>query len=600
MESRMNIHQFDVIVVGAGGAGLMAGLYASRSAKTAVISKLYPTRSHTGTAQGGISAALGNLEEDRVEWHTYDSVKGSDYLGDQDAIEFMCQEAPEAVLELEHMGLPFDRTAEGKISQRPFGGHTNNETGKPVSRACHAADRTGHMILQTLYQQCLKNKVNFFDEYQVLDLLTVNGKTVGVVAVELSTGELHTFHCKAVILATGGHGRIFEVTSNAYAYTGDGAAMILRHGLPLEDMEFFQFHPTGIYKLGILITEGVRGDGGVLINGKGERFMPKYAPKVKDLASRDVVSRAIYTEIREGRGVNGSNYVYLDVRPETVNKFAELDGRTNPDGSKYVVTGEQILKKLPDIIDFCRVYLGIDPVTQMMPIQPTAHYSMGGIPTNKYGEVVIDDKNTLFPGLYAAGECACVSVHGGNRLGTNSLLDLVVFGKYAGLRAAEYAGKVEFENLPPNADAGVRSEFDAFRQEVGQENAFDIATEMKKVMFDLVGIYRNEQDMQTAIDKVRELQLRYKRIKITDTGKIFNTELISAWELGNMLELAEVIAVSALNRKESRGGHSREDYPNRDDKEWLKHTLVSKQASEITIGYKPVSITKYQPKERVY
>ncbi len=596
----MNIHQFDVIVVGAGGAGLMAGLYASRSAKTAVISKLYPTRSHTGTAQGGISAALGNLEEDRVEWHTYDSVKGSDYLGDQDAIEFMCQEAPEAVLELEHMGLPFDRTAEGKISQRPFGGHTNNETGKPVSRACHAADRTGHMILQTLYQQCLKNKVNFFDEYQVLDLLTVNGKTVGVVAVELSTGELHTFHCKAVILATGGHGRIFEVTSNAYAYTGDGAAMILRHGLPLEDMEFFQFHPTGIYKLGILITEGVRGDGGVLINGKGERFMPKYAPKVKDLASRDVVSRAIYTEIREGRGVNGSNYVYLDVRPETVNKFAELDGRTNPDGSKYVVTGEQILKKLPDIIDFCRVYLGIDPVTQMMPIQPTAHYSMGGIPTNKYGEVVIDDKNTLFPGLYAAGECACVSVHGGNRLGTNSLLDLVVFGKYAGLRAAEYAGKVEFENLPPNADAGVRSEFDAFRQEVGQENAFDIATEMKKVMFDLVGIYRNEQDMQTAIDKVRELQLRYKRIKITDTGKIFNTELISAWELGNMLELAEVIAVSALNRKESRGGHSREDYPNRDDKEWLKHTLVSKQASEITIGYKPVSITKYQPKERVY
>lgn len=596
----MNIHQFDVIVVGAGGAGLMAGLYASRSAKTAVISKLYPTRSHTGTAQGGISAALGNLEEDRVEWHTYDSVKGSDYLGDQDAIEFMCQEAPEAVLELEHMGLPFDRTAEGKISQRPFGGHTNNETGKPVSRACHAADRTGHMILQTLYQQCLKNKVNFFDEYQVLDLLTVNGKTVGVVAVELSTGELHTFHCKAVIFATGGHGRIFEVTSNAYAYTGDGAAMILRHGLPLEDMEFFQFHPTGIYKLGILITEGVRGDGGVLINGKGERFMPKYAPKVKDLASRDVVSRAIYTEIREGRGVNASNYVYLDVRPETVNKFAELDGRTNPDGSKYVVTGEQILKKLPDIIDFCRVYLGIDPVTQMMPIQPTAHYSMGGIPTNKYGEVVIDDKNTLFPGLYAAGECACVSVHGGNRLGTNSLLDLVVFGKYAGLRAAEYAGKVEFENLPPNADAGVRSEFEAFRQEGGQENAFDIATEMKKVMFDLVGIYRNEQDMQTAIDKVRELQLRYKRIKITDTGKIFNTELISAWELGNMLELAEVIAVSALNRKESRGGHSREDFPNRDDKEWLKHTLVSKQASEIKIGYKPVSITKYQPKERVY
>jgi succinate dehydrogenase / fumarate reductase, flavoprotein subunit len=447
MVSSMNNHQFDVIVVGAGGAGLMAGLYGSRTAKIAIISKLYPTRSHTGAAQGGISAALGNLEEDRVEWHTYDSVKGSDYLGDQDAIEFMCQEAPQAVLELEHMGLPFDRTPEGRISQRPFGGHTNNDTGKPVRRACHAADRTGHMILQTLYQQCLKNKVNFFDEYQVLDLLIVNGKAVGVIAVELSTGELHTFHAKSVIIATGGHGRIFEVTSNAYAYTGDGAAMLLRKGLPLEDMEFFQFHPTGIYKLGILITEGVRGDGGVLINGKGERFMPKYAPKVKDLASRDVVSRAIYTEIREGRGINGSNYVYLDVRPESVNRYAELDGRTNPDGSKYVVTGDEILHKLPDIIDFCRVYLGVDPVTQMMPIQPTAHYTMGGIPTNKFGEVVTDDKHTPFPGLYAAGECACVSVHGGNRLGTNSLLDLVVFGKYAGLKAAEYANQAEFEML---------------------------------------------------------------------------------------------------------------------------------------------------------
>jgi succinate dehydrogenase / fumarate reductase flavoprotein subunit len=535
-----------------------------------------------------------------VEWHTYDSVKGSDYLGDQDAIEFMCQEAPQAVLELEHMGLPFDRTVDGLISQRPFGGHTNNETGKPVSRACHAADRTGHMILQTLYQQCLKNQVNFFDEYQVLDLLIVNGKAAGVVAVELSTGKLHTFHAKAVIIATGGHGRIFEVTSNAYAYTGDGAAMVLRQGLPLEDMEFFQFHPTGIYKLGILITEGVRGDGGVLINGKGERFMPKYAPKVKDLASRDVVSRAIYTEIRAGNGINGSNYVYLDVRPETVNKFAELDGRTNPDGSRYMVTGEQILKKLPDIIDFCRVYLGVDPITQMMPIQPTAHYTMGGIPTNKYGEVVIDDKHTLFPGLYAAGECACVSVHGGNRLGTNSLLDLVVFGKHAGLRAAEYARQADFENLPQDVEANVMSLFDDLRYGVGKENVFDITTEMKKVMFDLVGIYRNEKDMQTAIDKVRELQQRYKQVKITDTGLIFNTELINAWELGNMLELAEVIAVSALNRKESRGGHSREDYPNRDDKDWLKHTLVSKQANEIKIGYKPVTITKYQPKERVY
>ncbi len=303
----MNLHEFDVVVVGAGGAGLMAGLYASRGAKTAVISKLYPTRSHTGAAQGGISAAFGNLEEDKPEWHTYDTVKGSDYLGDQDAIEFMCNEAIDAVLELEHMGLPFDRTPEGRILQRNFGGHTNNVTGKPVRRACHAADRTGHMILQTLYQQCLKNKVTFFDEFEVLDILLVNGQVAGIVGLELATGELHTFHCKAAIFATGGHGRIFQVTSNAYAYTGDGAAVLLRRGIPLEDMEFFQFHPTGIYKLGILITEGVRGEGGVLINGKGERFMPKYAPNVKDLASRDVVSRAIYTEIREGRGVNGQN-----------------------------------------------------------------------------------------------------------------------------------------------------------------------------------------------------------------------------------------------------------------------------------------------------
>jgi succinate dehydrogenase / fumarate reductase, flavoprotein subunit len=595
-----NVHQFDVIVVGAGGAGLMAGLYASRGAKTAVISKLYPTRSHTGAAQGGISAALGNYEEDRPEWHTYDTVKGSDYLGDQDAIEFMTNEAIDAVLELEHMGLPFDRTPEGKISQRPFGGHTNNETGKPVRRACHAADRTGHMILQTLYQQCLKNKVNFFDEFQVLDFLIVNGKTAGVVAVALATGELHTFHAKAVILATGGHGRIFEVTSNAYAYTGDGAAVLLRRGLPLEDMEFFQFHPTGIYKLGILITEGVRGEGGVLINGSGERFMPKYAPSVKDLASRDVVSRAIYTEIREGRGVNGRNYVYLDVRPEAVNKYAAMDGRTNPDGSPYTITGEQVLQKLPDIIDFCRVYLGVDPITQLMPIQPTAHYTMGGIPTNKYGEVVVDGNNTVFPGLYAAGECACVSVHGANRLGTNSLLDLVVFGKHAGLKAAEYAKQAEFSNLSTDAEADARSQFQTLKNGSGKENAFTISIEMKKVMFEDVGIYRNGTIMESALDKILELKERFKHVHVTDTGKIFNTELLNAWELGNMLDVAELVTVCALNRTESRGGHSREDYPERDDQHWLKHTLAWKENGKVRVDYKPVVITKYQPKARVY
>ena len=596
----VNVHQFEVIVIGAGGAGLMAGLYASRGARTAVISKLYPTRSHTGAAQGGISAALGNYEEDKPEWHIYDTVKGSDYLGDQDAIEFMCNEAIDTVLELEHMGLPFDRTPEGRISQRPFGGHTNNETGKPVRRAAHAADRTGHMILQTLYQQCIKNKVTFFDEFQVLDFIVVDGRAAGVVAVELATGELYTFHAKAVIFATGGYGRIFEVTSNAYAYTGDGASILLRRGIPLEDMEFFQFHPTGIYKLGILITEGARGEGAVLINGNGERFMPKYAPTVKDLASRDVVSRAILTEIKEGRGINGKNYVYLDIRPETVNKFAAEDGRTNPDGSPYKMTGDTVLQKIPDIVDFCRVYLGVDPVTQMMPIQPTAHYAMGGIPTNKYGEVVVDDIGTTVPGLFAAGECACVSVHGANRLGTNSLLDIVVFGKHAGLKAAEYAKQADYGKLPQDAEASAMSEFEALRNGSGKASVYDLSNEMKKVMFSEVGIYRDGSAMEDAIDRIQELKEKYKHVKVSDTGKIFNTELLNAWELGNMLDIAEVVAMSALNRTESRGGHSREDYPNRDDVNWLKHTLIRKTNGKFETSYKPVVITKYQPKARVY
>jgi succinate dehydrogenase / fumarate reductase flavoprotein subunit len=498
------------------------------------------------------------------------------------------------------MGLPFDRTPEGKISQRPFGGHTNNITGKPVRRAAHAADRTGHMILQTLYQQCLKNNVTFFDEYEVLDFLMTDGRATGVVAVALATGEMHTFHAKAVILATGGHGRIFEVTSNAYAYTGDGAAVLFRRGIPLEDMEFFQFHPTGIYKLGILITEGARGEGAVLINGKGERFMPKYAHTVKDLASRDVVSRAIYTEIKAGRGVDGKNYVYLDIRPETVNKYAALDGRTNPDGSPYTITGETVLKKIPDIVDFCRVYLGVDPVTQMMPTQPTAHYTMGGIPTNKYGEVVIDDKGTTFPGLFAAGECACVSVHGANRLGTNSLLDLVVFGKHAGLKAAEYAKGADLGKLSPDAEAGARSQIAALREGSGKENAYDIANEMKDVMFSDVGVYRTGSGMEEALDKLLELKERYKNVKVSDTGKIFNTELLNAWELGNMLDVAEAVTVSALNRTESRGGHAREDYPERDDEHWLKHSLIVRKNGKLEISYKPVVITKFEPKARVY
>ncbi len=597
----MKKHQFDVIVIGAGGAGLMAALYASKTANTAVISKLYPTRSHTGTAQGGVGAALANEEEDHWEWHTFDSVKGSDYLGDQDSIEFMCYEAVQAVYELEHYGLPFSRTADGKIAQRPFGGHTNNVTGKPVRRACYAADRTGHMILQTLYQQCLKNNVNFYDEFQVVDLLVVNGAAAGVVAIELGTSELHVFHAKSVILATGGHGRVWDITSNAYAYTGDGIAITMRHGIPMEDMEFFQFHPTGIYKLGILITEGVRGEGGVLINGKGERFMERYAPRVKDLASRDVISRAMYLEIKAGNGINGQNYLYLDVRPETVNKYAALDGRKRLDGSPYTMTGEEIIAKLPDIVDFARTYLGVDPIAQPMPVQPTAHYTMGGIPTNKYGEVVIDANNTVMPGLYAAGEVACVSVHGANRLGTNSLLDLIVFGKHSGLRAAEFTQGANFQPLPADPTEFTRAQIDAITNAQGNEKILEISGKMKAVMMDCVGMFRTGEGMQSALETVRELRERYKHIPLHDQGKIFNTEMINLWELGNLLEIAEVVTVCALARTESRGAHARDDYPKRDDVNWLKHTLSwVKPDGQIELGYKPVVITKYQPKERVY
>jgi len=596
----MKTHQFDVVVVGAGGAGLMAALYASKSANTAVLSKLYPTRSHTGAAQGGVGAALGNIEEDHPEWHFFDSVKGSDYLGDQDAIEFMCNEAVQAVYELEHMGLPFSRTPDGKIAQRPFGGHTNNITGKPVPRACYAADRTGHMILQTLYQQCLKNKVNFYDEYQVVDLLLVKGHATGVVAIQLATGEFHIFHAKAIIFATGGHGRIWEITSNAYAYTGDGVAITFRRGIPAQDMEFFQFHPTGIFKLGILITEGVRGEGGILLNGEGERFMTRYAPTVKDLASRDVISRAMYLEMQAGRGINGKRYLHLDVRPETVNKYAALDERKRPDGTPYVVTAEEILSKLPDIVDFCRTYLGVDPIAQPMPVQPTAHYAMGGIPTNKYGEVVIDEDNTVLPGLYAAGEVACVSIHGANRLGTNSLLDLIVFGKHAGLRAAEYALGASFQRLPADAADFSRAQFDALLNNTGSEKAAQLGVEMKEVMNDHVAMFRTEQGMQKALEKIHELQERFKNVQLGDRGKIFNTDLLNAWELGNLLDLAEVTTVSALARQESRGAHAREDFPKRDDVNWLKHTLATKSQSGIDLRYKPVMITRFQPKERVY
>jgi succinate dehydrogenase / fumarate reductase flavoprotein subunit len=592
----MKTHLFDAVIVGAGGAGLMTALYASRGANVAVVSKLYPTRSHTGTAQGGIGAALGNLEEDHWEWHAYDTVKGSDYLADQDAVDVLCKEAIETVIELEHMGLPFDRLPNGRISQRRFGGHTNNETGKPVMRACHAADRTGHMILQTLYQQCIKNQVKFFDEFHVVDLIRVDDTVRGVIAYEIATGELHVFHSKAVHFATGGWGRCWDVTSNAHSLTGDGTAICLRNDVPLEDMEFFQFHPTGIFKLGILITEGVRGEGGVLINGQGERFMERYAPTIKDLASRDVVSRAIFLEIQAGRGINGQNYVHLDVRPETVNKYNELAGDPKRIDRAYIES------KLPDIADFTRTYLGVDPVEEPMPIQPTAHYAMGGIPTDVDGRVVLGAKNKVLDGLYSAGECACVSVHGANRLGTNSLVDLVVFGRRSGRHIAEYCQNADLLPLPTGAGGYVQGELNRIRTGAGGVKPYTLRRKMQQTMTDNVGVFRTEQSISRAIDDLRSLRHDYNtKLQIEDKGRRFNTDLLEAWELGCLLELAEVTAVAACARQESRGGHARDDYPERDDEQWLKHSLCAREADgHYSLDYKPVVLGRYEPKKRVY
>lgn len=579
----IHTHTYDALVVGGGGAGLMTAIYLSRNPnlRTAVISKLYPTRSHTGAAQGGIGAALANLEEDHPEWHAFDTVKGSDYLGDQDAIETMCEEAIPVIIELEHLGLPFSRTADGKIAQRPFGGHTHHFGKGPVRRSCYAADRTGHMILQTLYQNCVKNGVDFYDEFQVVDVLIHDGRCCGVVAWHVATGDLHVFRAKAVEFATGGFGRVWSITSNAHANTGDGVAVALRAGVPLEDMEFYQFHPTGIYRLGILITEGVRGEGGVLRNDHGERFMERYAPTMKDLASRDVVARAIHKEIREGRGIGGKKYVYLDATH---------------------LGADVIENKLPDIADFCRTYLGVDPVKDPMPIQPTAHYAMGGIPTDIWCRAVIDSRNTILPGLFAAGECACVSVHGANRLGTNSLLDLVVFGRRGGIEMERFCQTADLPELPDDPTARVEEQFGRIiGNHGGGEPAAKLREEMQDVMQDDVGIYRSHDGMSEALAKVRELKERYTRVGVMDTGRAFNTDLLEAWELGNLLDLAEVTALSALNRTESRGAHMREDYEKRDDVSWLKHTLVSRaDDGTLSIDYKPVTITKFQPKERVY
>ncbi|WP_317444992.1 succinate dehydrogenase flavoprotein subunit [Streptomyces collinus] len=584
----MKIHKYDTVIVGAGGAGMRAAIESTKRSRTAVLTKLYPTRSHTGAAQGGMAAALANVEEDNWEWHTFDTVKGGDYLVDQDAAEILAKEAIDAVLDLEKMGLPFNRTPDGRIDQRRFGGHSRNHGEAPVRRSCYAADRTGHMILQTLYQNCVKEGVEFFNEFYVLDQLIteVDGvkKSAGVVAYELATGEIHIFQAKAVIYASGGTGKFFKVTSNAHTLTGDGQAAVYRRGLPLEDMEFFQFHPTGIWRMGILLTEGARGEGGILRNKDGERFMEKYAPVMKDLASRDVVSRSIYTEIREGRGCGPEgDHVYLDLTH---------------------LPPEQLDAKLPDITEFARTYLGIEPYTDPIPIQPTAHYAMGGIPTNVEGEVLADN-TTVVPGLYAAGEVACVSVHGANRLGTNSLLDINVFGRRAGIAAAEYSQKADFVELPENPESLVVEQIERLRTSTGNERVATIRRELQETMDANVMVFRTEQTIKTAVEKIAELRERYKNVAIQDKGKRFNTDLLEAIELGNLLELAEVMAVSALARKESRGGHYREDYPNRDDVNFMRHTMAYREvgadgSETVRLDYKPVVQTRYQPMERKY
>jgi succinate dehydrogenase / fumarate reductase flavoprotein subunit len=594
-------HQFDALIVGAGGAGLMAALHASKAAKVAVISKLYPTRSHTGTAQGGIAAALANMEEDHWEWHMYDTVKGGDYLVDQDAAEFLARDAIDAVIELEHMGLPFDRTPEGRIEQRRFGGHTANYGERPVMRACKSADRTGHMILQTLFQQCVKQQVTFFDEYFVVDLIVHDNICRGVVAVHIDSGEYHVFHGKAVMLASGGFGRMFKVTSNAHSLTGDPVAAAFRRGLPLEDMEFFQFHPTGMYRLGILLSEAARGEGGVFINGQGERFMERYAPTMKDLASRDVCSRCIYLEVKAGRGIGGKDYVYLDIRPEAINRYQSAPGGR-------AVTAHELEAKLPDIIEMMRVYQGLDPMKEPVPIQPTAHYAMGGIPTDNDGQVRADEGDGLVTGLYAAGECACVSVHGANRLGTNSLVDLVVFGRRGGKAMAEFCRQADLAPLPANPEAEVVAELDRIRANTGQEKAGKLRTEMQTIMMDNVSVFRDHALLTSGLDKVRELKRRFAQVQIDDKGQRFNTDLLETYELGCLLDLAEVTTVSALNRTESRGAHSREDFPKRDDANWLKHTFAcaaqpsgaALNGGKMDLRYRPVVVTKFEPKERVY
>jgi succinate dehydrogenase / fumarate reductase flavoprotein subunit len=595
----MQIHKYDVVIVGAGGAGMRAALESSKRARTAVLTKLYPTRSHTGAAQGGMCAALANVEEDNWEWHTFDTVKGGDYLVDQDAAEIMCREAIDAVIDLEKMGLPFNRTPEGKIDQRRFGGHTRNHGEAAVRRSCFAADRTGHMILQTLYQNCVKQDVEFFNEYYVLDLLMNTGpdgieRTAGVVAYELATGELHVFQAKSVVFATGGAGKVFKTTSNAHTLTGDGMGVAFRRGLPLEDMEFFQFHPTGLAGLGILLSEAARGEGGILRNADGERFMERYAPTIKDLAPRDIVARSMANEVREGRGAGpNKDYVLLDL---THLEPAHIDA------------------KLPDITEFARTYLGVEPYTEPVPVYPTAHYAMGGVPTNVETEVLRNNTDVV-PGLYAAGEVACVSVHGSNRLGTNSLLDINVFGRRAGIAAAEYAVDAPWVDLPENPEWLVEGMVEGIRGRESGERVVDLRKALQETMDRNVQVFRTEASMKEALGVIEELKERYANVVVQDKGRRYNTDLLEAIELGFLIELAEVITLGALARKESRGGHFREDYEARDDVNFMRHTMAYRPpvvdgaadedraapfADEVTLDYKAVTVTRYQPMERKY
>jgi succinate dehydrogenase / fumarate reductase, flavoprotein subunit len=568
----------DIVIVGAGLAGLRAAMEAPPSAQVALLSKVYPTRSHSGAAQGGIAAALGNEEPDSWEWHMFDTVKGGDYLTDQDAAEILAQDAPRAIYELEHMGVPFDRRADGKIAQRAFGGHTSQMGQAAIKRACHAADHSGRVILDTLYWEAARKGVKFYPEFQILDLILENNRAAGVVAYELATGQVHVFHSKIVLLGTGGFGKVYKTTSNCFANTGEGVYLAFQAGVPLEDMEFVQFHPTGIYGLGVLITEAARGEGGILRNGRGERFMEKYAPTIKDLAPRDLISRAIGLEIREGRGIGGKDFVHLDLTRLGKQKLAE---------------------KLGEIQSFAKIYLGIDVETDPIPVQPTCHYMMGGIPTTLNGQVLDKDQKTI-PGLYAAGECACLSLHGANRLGCNSLLDLVVFGRRAGKAMTEECKILPWSGVPDSAGEKIAAKIERLKRRKSGEKAAPLRQTLQEVMTRDASVFRDDDGLCRARKQIKGLQEKYGELAIDNPGERFNTDLLEALELESLLNLAEAIVVSALSRRESRGAHFREDYPDRDDLNWLKHTLIHKGTRDLTVTYKPVVVTRFQPKERVY